>query len=170
MIKSDENKADACKPNERRRFLLDALKMAGAGACAISAISLLQNCEFDLEMPTKRYGFDVEFDARSEPLLAKVNGAVMQSFPGVNLGIPVLIIRIADDEYVCFSTLCTHDSCFGADLWVQTTREGIINCACHGSKFDPRNGGKPFEGPAERPLKQYQTEFNSETGILTIHF
>ncbi len=85
---------------------------------------------------------------------------------------------MADLSISCFSTLCTHDNCFGDDVLIPTgyvfmdgkKYNPVIQCGCHGSQFDVFQNGKAVVGPAEKSLKRFPTEFNPETNILTIKF
>jgi Rieske Fe-S protein len=44
------------------------------------------------------------------------------------------------------SAVCTHQGCT-----VSSPHDGVVNCPCHGSRFDASTG-KVLRGPATRPL------------------
>jgi Rieske Fe-S protein len=48
-----------------------------------------------------------------------------------------------------YTAICTHMGC-EVDVWLAD--EQLLYCACHGSKFDPRDGARVVEGEAGRPL------------------
>jgi thiosulfate dehydrogenase (quinone) large subunit len=61
---------------------------------------------------------------------------------------PAIMVRLAQDQLVAYSAICTHARC------VVSFDPGsrLIVCACHGAEFDPRRGGAVVAGPAPRPL------------------
>ncbi|MFP4528184.1 MAG: ubiquinol-cytochrome c reductase iron-sulfur subunit [Candidatus Kapaibacterium sp.] len=157
----------------RRKFFIDAGKIAGVCGCGLASISLLNSCEHYWEKESNLSGIDKIINIDEESYLQKIGYGIKKSYKDVNYGIPVMIIRISDKEFVCFSTLCPHDNCFGDD--VQSPLGNFqnfkyITCTCHGSKFDPYDGGKPVVGPAEKPLASYPTEYLEHNNQLIIHF
>jgi cytochrome b6-f complex iron-sulfur subunit len=71
----------------------------------------------------------------------------------------VLVAHTATDTFVALSSGCTHQSCEITAFAGQT-----FLCPCHGSRFD--TSGRVVNGPASRPLQQYQTQFAND--VLTI--
>jgi rieske iron-sulfur protein len=55
----------------------------------------------------------------------------------------------AADGVVAYTAICTHMEC-EVDDWLAD--EQVLHCACHGSKFDPKDGAKVVAGEAPRPL------------------
>jgi rieske iron-sulfur protein len=55
----------------------------------------------------------------------------------------------AADGVVAYTAICTHADC-KVDDWLAD--EQVLHCACHGSKFDPKDGAKVVSGEAPRPL------------------
>jgi Rieske Fe-S protein len=55
----------------------------------------------------------------------------------------------AADGIVAYTQICTHNGCDVAS-WVAAER--VVMCACHFTKYDPRDACKVLEGPAPRPL------------------
>lgn len=155
--------------NDRRNFLKKGLALVGAAASAGVASSVFQSCEYHWENNPVTFGVTIEQDITEIERLLEIGSGDVVRYPNANYGIPVVLVRTSEDEVTCFSSLCTHDNCLGNDLWVQRRRSTIV-CVCHGSKFDASDGGKPVKGPAERPLRQFPTEFNKETNMLKIFF
>jgi thiosulfate dehydrogenase (quinone) large subunit len=61
---------------------------------------------------------------------------------------PAIMVRLARDQLVAYSAICTHAKCVvGFD-----PASRLIVCACHGAEFDPRRGAAVVAGPAPRPL------------------
>lgn len=58
----------------------------------------------------------------------------------------VVITQPTAGEYKAFSAVCTHQGCT-----VTGVKDGTINCACHGSKFDIATG-EVTQGPATSGL------------------
>jgi cytochrome b6-f complex iron-sulfur subunit len=63
---------------------------------------------------------------------------------------PVILIRVADDDFRAFSAVCTHLQC------IVTFREklDLIWCFCHNGVYDLT--GKNIAGPPPRPLPPYK--------------
>jgi len=55
----------------------------------------------------------------------------------------------AADGIVAYSAVCTHAGCTVTG-WMP--KEQHLLCPCHGSEYDPKQGGKPVFGPAPRSL------------------
>ena len=58
----------------------------------------------------------------------------------------IVVTRSATDDVRAFTAVCTHQGCT-----VDTVADGIIQCPCHGSRFDAATG-QVRRGPATRPL------------------
>ena len=50
---------------------------------------------------------------------------------------------------VAYSSVCTHMACWVTD-WLNSKQ--VLQCLCHQSEYDPRQGGRVVSGPAPRPL------------------
>jgi rieske iron-sulfur protein len=55
----------------------------------------------------------------------------------------------AVDGIVAYSGICSHAGCDVTD-WIADDQ--TLFCACHSSRFDPRDGAKVLEGPATHAL------------------
>jgi rieske iron-sulfur protein len=53
------------------------------------------------------------------------------------------------DGVVAYSAICTHQQCPVTD-WLRSVQ--VLQCPCHQSRYDPRQGAKVVGGPAPRPL------------------
>ncbi|MFC0863125.1 Rieske (2Fe-2S) protein [Sphaerimonospora cavernae] len=73
----------------------------------------------------------------------------------------VVITQPVQGEFKAFSAVCTHKHCL-----VGTVANGTINCPCHGSKFDIKDGSVK-EGPAETPLPEQKINVTDGTISLT---
>ena len=65
-------------------------------------------------------------------------------------GDPVILLRVADDEFRAFSATCTHLDCI---VEYQSTKQRIW-CNCHGGEYDLN--GRNVAGPPPRPLTPYE--------------
>lgn len=63
-----------------------------------------------------------------------------------NDGQPAVLVHLEDGDFVAYSAVCTHQQCTVA------YQDGQLACPCHGSLFDPSNGGEVVQGPAQQPL------------------
>lgn len=68
--------------------------------------------------------------------------------PFKNSGQPAVLVRLDSGDFVAYSAVCTHQQCTVA------YKNGQLACPCHGSIFDPANGGAVTNGPANRPLPE----------------
>ncbi|MFF8387262.1 Rieske (2Fe-2S) protein [Streptomyces kanasensis] len=58
----------------------------------------------------------------------------------------VVVTQPKAGEFRAFSAMCTHRGCAVGDV-----TDGVINCPCHGSRFDAADGSVKA-GPATEPL------------------
>jgi ubiquinol-cytochrome c reductase iron-sulfur subunit len=82
--------------------------------------------------------------ADSQALLIRVPKGLLQ-LPADRLA------AAPDGIYVAYSKLCTHAGC---PVGLYRAQNRTLLCPCHQSQFDVLDGGKPFFGPAARPLPQ----------------
>lgn len=61
-------------------------------------------------------------------------------------GNPAVLVHLQDGDFVAYSAVCTHQQC------EVSYQDGQLVCPCHGSAFDPADGGAVVTGPAEQPL------------------
>jgi Rieske Fe-S protein len=80
-------------------------------------------------------------DATSVPL----GGSVRFTYPTERD--PAVLVRLDDDLFVAYSTICTHLAC--EVLWRRD--EADLYCPCHDGHFSPLDG-EPTAGPPVRPL------------------
>ncbi|HVY15972.1 MAG TPA: Rieske (2Fe-2S) protein [Rhodopila sp.] len=66
-------------------------------------------------------------------------------------------------KVVAFSAICTHAGCLVSN-WIALTHH--LRCPCHGSEYDPANGGVVVAGPAPQPLPSLPVA--ASNGVITI--
>lgn len=182
---------------ERFSYILDNGGVFISLLAFATASGVISSCEFDTSN-TFTQSIDIEIDINSleyKRYLTRVGGGLIKRLPEVNFGVPVIIVKLSDETYRCYSSMCTHNNCFANESFHSPILEErdksdvrppigyqeptpdnphpspqSIVCRCHGSRFDPFNEGVPYQGPAERPLTQYPCSFDRESGILTIKF
>ena len=74
----------------------------------------------------------------------------------------VLVREESEDEWVVFSTKCTHFGC--GVTWKPD--EKVFFCPCHNAEYHA--DGSVKQGPPERPLDRYTARKNAETGMLEV--
>jgi Rieske Fe-S protein len=173
----------------RRRFLKNLAELTKGIGISLVFLPVL-SCEKDWIIPPQLKGEFIEIDLTNEksdilnlPVANFVGAGVTKQFNRVNYGIPLIIVRIKkenkSDDFKCYSGMCTHDQCFGKDkvrapIKIETLGNNQkvcrVMCTCHGSEFDLLAGGKVLKGPAEKPLREFQCEFEPERNILKIYF
>ena len=73
----------------------------------------------------------------------------------------VIVLHVADTDYRAFSNICTHAGC-----GITTFVDDRFRCQCHGSEYDMQ--GQNVVGPALFPLKRYDVNVDTASGILRI--
>ena len=63
-----------------------------------------------------------------------------------------VLIHLESGRFVAYSVVCTHQSC------PVVYRDGEMVCPCHGSVFDPAQGGAAVRGPAQKPLQEIKVD------------
>ena len=87
--------------------------------------------------------------------LKKIN--LNNVYKGINFFEGLIIIK--EKEIKIFSSKCSHLGCK-----INSQKNGLLICPCHGSKFDKE--GNPVEGPAPNPLKEIRFEKNANELIV----
>jgi rieske iron-sulfur protein len=162
----------ACKNGDTRRNFLSVVSLVSldVAARAIASPALAQP---ENERP-KEGDFLVSVDSESPvPLQPKdipIGGPPMVAWAMEQLGNlvrkgsrlnKVLLLRLdpatlvgitkerAADGVVAYSAICPHAGC-EVDAWVDDQK--VLECSCHYSRYNPRNGAAVLDGPAPRAL------------------
>ena len=126
-----------------RRSVLDWMLATSAGALLLSVGYPVLRYLSPPRVPeaTTR---QVEAGAANDPEL------LQRGFKIVRFGAePVLLIRVAEDDFRAFSATCTHLAC----IVEYQLAERRIWCNCHGGHYDLT--GRNVAGPPPRPLDRY---------------
>jgi len=82
---------------------------------------------------------------------------------GVTAQTTAWLRRVSDQEFIAFSTICTHLGC--PVRWLSTA--DLFMCPCHGGVFYA--DGDVASGPPPKPLNRYPVRIsNNEVQILTM--
>jgi ubiquinol-cytochrome c reductase iron-sulfur subunit len=93
--------------------------------------------------------------ADAQALLINVRPGSLRLPPERMAGVP-------EGTLVAYSKICTHAGC---PVGLYRAESQSLICPCHQSQFDVADGGKPFFGPAARPLPQLLLGVDEE-GVL----
>lgn len=172
------------KKNTRRDFLNISVTILGTISLSAPITLLMNSCENYWENTDNSGIIEIELDLNDKKYsrLNSIGQGIIISFGKANYGVPVILVKIAESNYKCYSSMCTHNNCFGVQAltFLEIPNSNVrppigmtgdnrhIVCTCHGSRFDAFDNAKVLQGPAERPLKQYKTEFNAETKVLKL--
>ncbi len=74
-----------------------------------------------------------------------------------------LLIHLPNSSFVAFEKACTHE---GVPVRYDPVSHTLI-CPAHFSVFDPANGGKVLQGPANKPLSPVAIRVNADGTITT---
>ncbi len=120
----------------------------GAGTVALMACGGTTGCgEATLSEP-----FTVSFD--DYPGLGDVGGVAKVPTTESGFEFPIFIVRTGEDDYVAYSSECTH---FGCEVEFESFEAGYV-CPCHGSTFDIE--GSVTNGPAKQDLVRFDLEWD----------
>lgn len=76
-------------------------------------------------------------------------------FTDEETGQQAILVHLESGDFAAYSAICTHRQC------TVGYSDGNLACPCHGSVFDPTNGGMVVNGPATEPLPQIPVEVRS---------
>ena len=137
----------------------------------VLVLSMTLSCKKDsLDIiPNVRFNAEINLDSPqysgSNPFIIRPNG--VNRYIGVK---GVVVWETGLDKFYAFDLMCTHRHDNGAVYLVEIVKAGdvILECpACH-SKFNVAvEYGSVTEGPAQWPLKRYQTSV-SGNNVLRI--
>ena len=123
----------------------------GAGIAGCLSCGGLTGCgEATLDEP-----FTVAFG--DYPALSEVGGVATIGSADSGFKFPIYMVRLADDDYVAYSSECTH---FGCEIELVSFAAGY-ECPCHGSQFDIE--GRVTNGPAGQDLVHFDLEWDEES-------
>ncbi len=66
-----------------------------------------------------------------------------------------ILVHLQSGDFVAYSAICTHRQC------TVGYSDGNLACPCHGSVFDPTDGGAVVNGPATQPLPEIPVEVSN---------
>jgi rieske iron-sulfur protein len=178
-----------------RREVVTAISLLGVGAVGAGAPARAEPAEerpkpgdllvaFDSEQPTPLGPSDIPLDG-PQVLAWPMDpaGPVVRKGSRLNM---VLLLRLdpatlarttserAAEGVVAYSAICPHAGC---EVGGWDREQKLLECSCHFSHYDPREGAAVIDGPATRPLPALPLEvvdgklrvakpFTSRVGIV----
>ncbi len=73
-------------------------------------------------------------------------------FTDEETGQQAILVHLEGGDFAAYSAICTHRQC------TVSYSDNNLACPCHGSVFDPTNGGAVVNGPATEPLPEIPVE------------
>jgi cytochrome b6-f complex iron-sulfur subunit len=133
----------------------DLIRNIAAGTATLFIVpSFVTSCEEDPDDPNPNPDPDtLTID------LADNKYSNLTSAGGSHIEDSIIIINTGD-QFIAFSSVCTHQGCTVA----YNHGNSNLPCPCHGSVFNTT--GAVINGPASSPLRKY--EVTQEGDILTI--
>jgi cytochrome b6-f complex iron-sulfur subunit len=83
---------------------------------------------------------------------AEVEAGSALEFTDEETGQQAILVHLEGGDFAAYSAICTHRQC------TVGYSDGNLACPCHGSVFDPMNGGAVVNGPATEPLPEIPVE------------
>jgi len=146
-------------PTDRREFL----RQVAGGALGAAGLPLLvtacAHSASEKVAPSNGAATSTSVDVSK---LTADGMATLAPIPGPD-GAPILVTRTGG-KLLALSLHCTHEGCPVGS----TPVNGILRCPCHGSQFDL--AGNVVHGPADTPLGQYETSYDSAHHRLRVNF
>lgn len=133
-------------PRSKKAFSIERREagVAFVGALAVGAIAFFGR-------RSKKQVVEPTASASGKTVVALANLPVGSTFAFDSSQGPAVLIRLADNKVVAYTTKCTHEGCT-----VQFNRgRKLLECPCHGATFDPSREAAPTP-PASRPLSKIQ--------------
>jgi Rieske Fe-S protein len=142
----------------------DRLKLAQPGDLLVAAgtdasTTPLKPDDIDLQDPMLAWPFDPQKKIQRDG--SRLNMVLLMRFDPSALG--DVEKHRALGGLVAYSAVCTHQQCWVTD-WLKSAL--VLQCPCHQSRYDLRDGGKVVGGPAPRPLPALPLK--SSNGVLNV--
>lgn len=103
------------------------------------------------------------FDAKAGKVLneSRLQKVVLVRFDAADL--PAAVKGRAAGGVLAYSAICTHQAC---DVKTWLSKEKVLVCFCHSSKFDLLDDAKVTSGPAPRPLPFLPLKLDGEQLVV----
>ena len=132
----------------------------------VSGAAIVALCQGCSDSPTSTLtGEKVTVTLANESSLQSMGSSIRRTFGNNNNGLPVIVIRTAQDKFRTMSSYCTHEG--GS---VASPSGGKAICSKHGAQFGTSEGNfaQNIGGESTSSLQEFITMYNSSTGIITI--
>ncbi len=149
----------------RRDFISQSAKSITLIAAGTTLAQFLESCssEDNPVGPNESKTFTIDISESKYSVLQNVGGTIALSRNDIN-NLPsngIFIIRSSMTSATVLSRTCTHQSC-QVGAFIGST----AMCPCHGSKYNTSGG--VVNGPANQPLKKYNSTLNGNILTFTI--
>lgn len=145
---------------ERRSFIKGASCLVGAGIVgALGTVLGVTSVQPTLGKQNFQWvdvGKEEEFPVGSISSVT-LHFTRSQAFHSEQIEFPVLIRRLSEQDFICFSSSCPHLGC--AVSWDELSQR--FRCACHGGAFN--KDGEVIAGPPPSPLPRLPWKVESGT-------
>ncbi len=132
----------------------------------VSGAAIVALCQGCSDSPTSTLtGEKVTLTLANESSLQSIGGSIRRTFGNNNNGLPVIVIRTAQDKFRAMSSYCPHEG--GS---ISSPSGGKAICSKHGAQFGTSEGNfaQNIGGESTSSLQEFITMYNSSTGIISI--
>jgi len=152
-------------PISRRRVLTFIAAGGGAAVAVIAVAAFGRNYLAGNTAPASTPVANAPGGSSNVQVLAHTSDIPLNSakaFPISGHNNPGLIVHLANGRFVAFDSTCTHAGC--AVNYSQGDK--LLECPCHGARFDPAKNAAVVQGPAETPLAPVKISVHTD-GTIT---
>lgn len=151
-MESENTLSEELRPRVSRSQFIRLGAVLGVSAAASSALAACGGSETSSGGSGGSEGQPEAGSSGGEAIAAESDVAAGSAKPFKDGGNDAVLVHLEGGDFVAYSAICTHQQCTVA------YRDAQLVCPCHGSIFDPANGGAVVNGPAKTPLSEIPVE------------
>jgi nitrite reductase/ring-hydroxylating ferredoxin subunit len=132
----------------------------------VSGAAIVALCQGCSDSPTSTLsGETVTITLANESSLQSIGGSIRRTFGNNNNGLPVIVIRTAQDKFRAMSSYCPHEG--GS---ISSPSGGKAICSKHGAQFGTSEGNfaQNIGGESTTSAQTFIVNYDQISGTITI--